>query len=74
MGYVQMLAEAIMSFALIVAVVRMAQLEEESALLWGTAAVLACFLCRLLPFPYIRVLVAGVAVYVAMTAYKMAKK
>lgn len=63
-----------LSFALVVAIIRTAQLEEESALIWGLATVLACFLCRLLPFPYIRVLIAGVVIYVAMTAYKMAKK
>lgn len=51
MSYVQMLVELIMSFALVVAIIRMAQLEEESALIWGSRPCSPAFSAACCPSP-----------------------
>ena len=59
--------EIIMFACVVVIAVRVALMENMSGLLWGVIAVAACVGCIMLPWPYLRCLVAlGVMVVAFM--------
>ena len=67
--------ELILAVILVVTMSRIADADGQSPLLWGMVALAVSFLCYFfIPLPFGRMLLAGVITFVAMTAYKMAKK
>ena len=67
--------ELIMMVILVITMSRIADADGQSPLVWGMVALLVSFLCYfMIPLPFGRMLLAGVITFVAMTAYKMAKK
>lgn len=66
-----MLFELILAIALIVAMVRIADVENMSPWLWGAVAFLILLGSGIIPIPYFRILVAGILSYGAMLTYKI---
>jgi hypothetical protein len=66
-----MIIELVMAVAVVVAMVKIADMENQSSFIWGAVAVAALVLCFALPLPFFRVLVAGVISYAAMFVYKV---
>jgi hypothetical protein len=64
--------ELVMAVAVVVAMVKIADIENQSSLIWGAVAVGMVVLCFMIPMPFLRVVVAGVLSYVAMFIYKVA--
>jgi hypothetical protein len=52
--------ELVMAIAVVVAMVKIADMENQSPFLWGAVAVGFLVLCFAIPIPMIRVVIAGV--------------
>ena len=63
--------ECVLIIALIVFMARLAGQENRSGLLWGLVTFALCFLCSLIPLPFVRVLIAGAISFGAMFAAKL---
>lgn len=63
--------EIVIGIAAVVAMVRIADAEEQSRLLWGSVTVGLTILSLLLPLPIVRVALAGILAFVAMFVYKI---
>ena len=62
--------EIILIIAATVAFYRLAESQGESGLKWGGITLAACLVSYVIPIPYLRVLLALGAVFVAMTVTK----
>ena len=65
--------EIIVGVLLVVAIVKIADADDQSAGLWGgitVLAVLAAFF--FIPLPFLRVGIAGIVVFLSMIGYKVA--
>ena len=63
--------EIIMCIAVVVAMVRIASADGQSARLWGLITFLLVLASLFLPLPFIRVGIAFVVAFVAMFVYKV---
>ena len=64
--------ELILIAIMVGAIVKIASADDQSPLAWGGVALLlgiAC--CMIVPFPFIRVLLAGMLTFGAMIGYKV---
>jgi hypothetical protein len=66
-----MIIELVMAIAVVVAMVKIADMENQSPFIWGAVAIGMLLLCFMLPIPYLRVVIAGLLSYVAMFVYKV---
>jgi len=67
--------ELFLAVVMVVTMIKIADADGQSAILWGSAAFVISVLCFMfIPFLFIRVLIAAVLTFAAMTAYKMVKK
>jgi len=61
-----------MAIAAVVLMVRLASVEQQSMVAWGFLTAGACAAAVfLLPWPFLRIALAAVACFLAMTAYKI---
>ena len=63
------MCEWVMCVFVIVAMVKVASHEDLSPWVWGAASFAICILCLLIPLPFVRIIIALVLSFVAMTAY-----
>jgi hypothetical protein len=63
--------EIVMAIAVVVAMVKIADMENQSPFLWGAVAIGFLVLCFAIPVPMLRVVVAGLLSYGAMFVYKV---
>jgi hypothetical protein len=64
--------ELIVGFLAIGAMVKIADADNQSSLLWGAATFGLIVLCSILiPLPFLRIGIAFVLAFIAMTAYKV---
>ena len=63
--------ELAMIVAAVVAMVRIASADDQSPLIWGLVTFGICVLCLGIPLPLIRVGIALVLSFLAMTLYKV---
>jgi hypothetical protein len=65
--------ELIVAILLIVAMLKIANADNQSPVLWGGVTFLVAAACiALIPLPFIRLGIAGVVVFLAMIGYKAA--
>jgi hypothetical protein len=62
--------EFILIIAAVIAMARAAEADSQTGLKWGAITFAACLLSLIIPIPYIRVGLACLAVFVAMTMTK----
>jgi hypothetical protein len=63
--------EFILGIVMCFAVAKIASADDQSGILWGILAfVILLGSCMVIPWPFVRVLIAGVAAFVAMIAWK----
>lgn len=63
--------ELVMAIAVVVVMVKVAEMENQSPFVWGGVAVAFLVLCFGIPLPMLRVVIAGVLSYAAMFVYKV---
>ena len=63
--------EILIGVAAVIAMIRIADAEEQSRLIWGSVTVGLMILSLLLPLPMVRVALAGILAFVAMFVYKI---
>ncbi len=61
--------ELLLIVCAIVSIARIADFEDLSVLPWTLAAVGTCMLCLAMPFPWLRVFIAWIAVLIGMTVW-----
>lgn len=65
--------EIIVAIMLIVLIVKVADRDGQSTLLWGAVTFVAAAACiALIPLPFLRLGIAGLIVFAAMIGYKTA--
>lgn len=73
--YVMTLVELVMAIAVVILLYRIADIEDESRLLWTLVAVACCAGCHFyFSNPFVRMGIAAVIAYGAMTIYRVVKK
>ena len=65
------MCELAMCLFAIVAIIKIARHEDQSPWVWGAITFVICFLCLLIPLPFIRVLIALVASFSAMIIWNV---
>jgi hypothetical protein len=63
--------EILLIIGMVVLTVRIANYDDESPLVWGTVALGLCLVSLLIPIPLLRILIAGVASFIAYFIYKL---
>lgn len=63
--------EILIAGAAVVAMSRIASTENMSSIIWGAATFGICVLCLAIPFPLIRMGIAFMLAFAAMTVYKI---
>jgi hypothetical protein len=63
-----------LGLALCVLMGKIADVDGQSALLWGAITFLLCLASLLIPIPHARFLIAGVVAFTAMIVVKMIRK
>jgi hypothetical protein len=63
--------EIIMVVALIVLMAKIASIDQRSPLIWGAVTLVFCGASLVIPIPYLRILIAGAVVFVAMIVAKV---
>ena len=66
--------EMLMIIAAVVLMVKVADFEDQSKLGWGVITLLLCIASLFMPLPFIRVGIAVVLAFAAMTTYKIIAK
>ena len=67
--------EIIITIAAVILAVKVADLENKSVWIWGAVALVMCLASQLVPFwPCLRVLIAGVLVFVLMAVTTLLRK
>lgn len=61
----------IVLIACVVLMYRVAEMENLSGLIWGAVTFVLCFLCSMIPIPFINILIGLAISFVAMTVYNM---
>ena len=60
---------------MIVTIGKIASADGQSAVLWPVVSILFVVVCIMfIPMAFLRVLIAGILTFVALTVYKMVKK
>ncbi len=62
--------ELLLGIGLCIVMARIASADNQSAILWGCITGVVCLGSLLLPWPYLRFLIAGVLVFITMIAVK----
>ena len=65
--------ELILAVVMVVTMGKIADVDGQSPVLWGGAAIGALFVCFFIPLPYARVLIAAALTGAAMVVYKVAR-
>jgi hypothetical protein len=63
--------EILLIIGMCVLMVRIANYDDESGFLWGGIALVLCLVSLVIPIPIFRILIAGVAAFVAYFVYKL---
>jgi hypothetical protein len=64
--------EIILGIVMCVAMAKIASADDQSGILWGVLSFVILLGCGMvIPWPYVRVLIAGGAAFVAMIGWKM---
>ena len=66
--------EIALGVGLVVVMARLAAADDRSPLLWGAITFGLCALSLFIPFPFFRMLIVAVVVFVAMIAAKVVSK
>lgn len=61
--------ELVVMLACIVLMARVAEFENRSGVIWGSVTLVLCLACFSIPLPYVRVLIALVISYIALSVY-----
>lgn len=68
-----MLFEALLGVAVCVVIGKVADADGRSPLAWGGLALALCLTSLLIPFPYARLILAGVLAFIIMFFYNLAR-
>ncbi|GEM_PF-1363612 len=66
--------EILLAFLLVAVMAKVADSDNMSAIIWGCVTFLVCLGCLFIPIPFLRLGIAIIIVFAAMTGYKMIAK
>jgi hypothetical protein len=67
--------EIVLAIGMIITMVKIADADGQSGIFWGTVALLFTVLCFMFfLFAFVRILLAAILTFAAMTVYKMVRK